>query len=275
MYLENTRFAFTWTFNILIQYLDESTNQSTDRPFVGPGGEEPTTQVAETTTQSIEQPATTAEPESDKNCTSGCAPTEEGQALFVCPTNFRRHPQNCNLFYQCSPKDNSNDLNIVVFSCPNGTVYDDEKCQCSPPKTEDENCMQQTRLKRFNMPQSVDKESIVVFLIKLFDLKTKLINFSQIEIKTTNPLCPSEGNHQFQDEQCSRSFVKCSRSTESGHIEGKLYECPEGYVYWARNKACQKQERVAECANSHSNALLRLILPKEITDVYNRRRSLF
>lgn len=41
------------------------------------------------------------------------------------------------MFYQCSESSDSNDLNIVVFQCPNGTVYQDKTCSCGKPKADD------------------------------------------------------------------------------------------------------------------------------------------
>jgi len=41
------------------------------------------------------------------------------------------------MFYQCSESSDSNDLNIVVFQCPNGTVYQDKTCSCGKPQAGD------------------------------------------------------------------------------------------------------------------------------------------
>lgn len=113
----------------------------------------------ETTTMGSEQTTTTDGSECPTGCKGNCPQTEEGQGLFVCPTGFRRHPQNCNLFYQCTQNPNSLDYNIVVFSCPNSTVYNEEGIMCSEPE-ESDNCMQQ-RFRRFNMPDYMEKKSVV------------------------------------------------------------------------------------------------------------------
>lgn len=41
------------------------------------------------------------------------------------------------MFYQCSESADNNDLNIVVFQCPNGTVYQDKSCSCGKPPAGD------------------------------------------------------------------------------------------------------------------------------------------
>lgn len=44
------------------------------------------------------------------------------------------------MFYQCTQKPNSMDYSIVVFSCPNSTVYHEEGIQCNEPAEGDEQC---------------------------------------------------------------------------------------------------------------------------------------
>lgn len=57
---------------------------------------------------------------------------EGDQIALVCPTGFRRHPKYCNLFYQCTKGQGSHDFKILVMSCPEGLLYDEEKIQCLP-----------------------------------------------------------------------------------------------------------------------------------------------
>lgn len=91
-----------------------------------------------TTTDSSE--TTTMRPTSKpSNGNSSCPPIEEGQAHFVCPTGFRRHPQDCQMFYQCTQSPETSHLSIVTFNCPNNTVYDEEAVQCRD-KRDDDNC---------------------------------------------------------------------------------------------------------------------------------------
>lgn len=57
---------------------------------------------------------------------------EGDQIALICPTSFKRHPKYCNLFYQCTTNPSNFDVKILVLSCPNGTVYDENKIQCLP-----------------------------------------------------------------------------------------------------------------------------------------------
>lgn len=47
------------------------------------------------------------------------------------------------MFYQCTEQPNSNDLSIVSFTCPNGTVYNADLNRCAPPPSGDQ-CQQGT-----------------------------------------------------------------------------------------------------------------------------------
>lgn len=93
------------------------------------GGGEDTTPTQETTTK---------KPHSN-NGNSSCPPLEEGQAYFVCPTGFKRHPQDCNMFYQCSQSPETSHYSIVTFKCPNETVYDEDAIMCRD-RMPDDNC---------------------------------------------------------------------------------------------------------------------------------------
>lgn len=48
------------------------------------------------------------------------------------------------MFYQCSESVDSNDLNVVVFQCPNGTVFQDKSCSCGKPQPGDK-CSKDTK----------------------------------------------------------------------------------------------------------------------------------
>lgn len=72
---------------------------------------------------------TPAAPSTTTNCPIG--QLNGDQIALVCPTGFRRHPKYCNLFYQCT-NANIYDIKVAVLSCPNGTIYDDDKIQCLP-----------------------------------------------------------------------------------------------------------------------------------------------
>lgn len=102
------------------------------------GSQQTTTDVSkeETTTNLAEETTTKG---SSKPGNSSCPPLEEGQAHFVCPTSFRRHPQDCQMFYQCTQSPETSHLSIVTFNCPNGTVYDEDKIQCRD-RAPNDNC---------------------------------------------------------------------------------------------------------------------------------------
>lgn len=68
-----------------------------------------------------------------------CPETNPDQNVYVCPSAFRRDPSDCNVFYQCTQDDDSLDMSIAKFSCPENTVYDEKECKCVKAKPED-NC---------------------------------------------------------------------------------------------------------------------------------------
>lgn len=138
----------------------ENGQQTTENGRETTGQQETTTNGSEETTQTPDSS------ECPTGCKGNCPETEESQGLFVCPTGFRRHPQNCNLFYQCTQNPNSLDYSIVVFSCPNTTVYNEEGIMCSPPSESDQ-CMQRNRIRRFGMPDFMEKKSVVGFKMTL------------------------------------------------------------------------------------------------------------
>lgn len=124
----------------------ESNQETTTQPneTTEANREESTTQAGqETTTEAIGEATTNVEnliTNRPSNGNSSCPPlTEEGQAHYVCPTGFRRHPQDCGMFYQCTQSPETSHLSIVSFECPNGTVYDEDKIQCRDRNNND-NC---------------------------------------------------------------------------------------------------------------------------------------
>lgn len=118
-----------------------------------------TTEQSSTTTES-EQESTTQSSSSEKECPE----TESDQNLFVCPTSFRRHPKYCNMFYQCTEDDDTHELKIATFKCPNNTIYDESQTQCVDEKKADKKCdgeiMRRHRFKRLNRDS---KEPVSIF----------------------------------------------------------------------------------------------------------------
>lgn len=109
----------------------ETTEQPKEETSEVPKEETTTSIETETTTS---QETTTLTPDSTtkkpSNGNSSCPEVGEGQALFVCPTGFRRHPQDCNMFYQCTESPETSHLSIVTFKCPNETIYDEDAIMC-------------------------------------------------------------------------------------------------------------------------------------------------
>lgn len=121
---ESTTITNEGTTNVPNEGTTTSSEGSTEVPAT-----EPATLTSQGTTAS---PATSKPPPANGNTT--CPPTEDGQNVFVCPTGFKRHPLDCNLFYQCtSPNPDSYDLSIVVFKCPENTTYDEQGIKCDVP----------------------------------------------------------------------------------------------------------------------------------------------
>ncbi|XP_034126734.1 serine-rich adhesin for platelets isoform X2 [Drosophila guanche] len=238
----------------------ETTETSTARPT------EPTTQTPrpETTTSStpvdttttdapIDTTTTSSAPPTSSNGTEPCPSTGPGQDVYVCPTGFRRHPQNCGMFYQCSENADSNDLNIVVFQCPNGTVYQDKSCSCGKPEAGD-TCSKGQKRTHPN----------------LFEDQTRRQNM--VQISSTSPLCPDVGHFALNEDECSQLFVKCGYSEQTGRIEGQIYRCPQGFAYWNVSRRCEPARKLMNCTPTTYNVAGNV--PLEWLNIGNRRRSL-
>lgn len=59
-----------------------------------------------------------------------CPQTNPDQGVYVCPSAFRQDPKDCNMFYQCTENDGSDDMTITKFTCPPDTSYDEQQCKC-------------------------------------------------------------------------------------------------------------------------------------------------
>lgn len=70
----------------------------------------------------------TTEAPSDGNST--CPETKPDQGVYVCPSAFRKDPKDCNMFYQCTESEDSDDMTITKFSCPPNTSYNEKECKC-------------------------------------------------------------------------------------------------------------------------------------------------
>lgn len=81
------------------------------------------------TTEGTTNPTTTRIPPS-KGGNSTCPETNPDQGVYVCPSAFRKDPKDCNMFYQCTENDGSDDMQITKFTCPPDTSYDAKQCKC-------------------------------------------------------------------------------------------------------------------------------------------------
>ena len=88
---------------------------------------------------------------------------------------------------------------------------------------------------------------------------------------TTKSLCTANGHFPFEDNVCTSTFLKCSRSLESKKLEGHLYRCPSGYIYWQVSRRCEKSTKVPDCKGASTRQ--RLGIPVEWSNL-GRRRSL-
>lgn len=122
------------------QQPSQTTTESVKEETTENPKEESTTNFETETTTS--QEITTLTPDSTtkkpSNGNSSCPEVGEGQGLFVCPTGFRRHPQDCNMFYQCTESPETSHLSIVTFKCPNETIYDEDAIMCRDRRPSDD-----------------------------------------------------------------------------------------------------------------------------------------
>ncbi|CAH0391648.1 unnamed protein product [Bemisia tabaci] len=159
-----------------------------------------------------------------------CPDLKENQFAIACPTGFRRHPKSCGMFYQCTIAESS-EIKVVVFSCPEGTIFDDAKVQCLEIDQTDE-C-------------SGDSGSRLLKAVTDGSLPP-------IQITSKKELCPTEGNHPYEND--CQLFYKCKKDS-TGSTNGYLYQCPEGYSYWDVSKRCEKTTKMPSC--DRGNALMK------------------
>uniref|UniRef100_A0A2H1VY42 SFRICE_028671 n=1 Tax=Spodoptera frugiperda TaxID=7108 RepID=A0A2H1VY42_SPOFR len=226
-----------------------TTEQSTtDQSTTEQSTTEQSTTEQSTTEQSTTEQSTTEQSNDNSTTESKCPETNEDQSLFVCPTSFRRHPKYCNLFYQCDEDDDTHDVKIAVFTCPNNTIYDESQTRCVEESKADKKCdgkiAQKRRFKRLDKNY---KEPIVV---------TK-----------ESQACPGTGYFSFEkDSECSPAFLKCKKDKRNV-IRGLVYRCPKGYVYWSISKRCEPVDSVRDCKRSQNNWSGRWEIPVERRNV--------
>ncbi|XP_023288800.1 uncharacterized protein LOC105697195, partial [Orussus abietinus] len=180
---------------------------------------ETTDQVPSTTPQV----PSTMEPQATDPCPTSNLTQE--QMLLVCPTGFRRHPKHCNLFYQCT-SPSPTDIKVVVLSCPGDTIYDEQKVQCLPENEASQKCEGKKPGARFYRKVPAD------FL-------------AQVTV-TTEILCPGEGRYKHEDEDCSKTYFKCTNNTRRA-LEGYIYRCPTDFVFSSVSRKCEYSAHLPKC----------------------------
>ncbi|KAJ8922972.1 hypothetical protein NQ315_001518 [Exocentrus adspersus] len=203
-------------------------------------GTDGTTQGGAGTTE----PPTTMEP-----CPIG--QLEGDQIALVCPTGFRRHPKYCNLFYQCTKRNNDHDYKILVLSCPEGTIYDNNKIQCLP-QNETQACAGEIATSR--LYRWLDDNSL-----------------PPVQITSRRPLCPLEGFHGAEENECSTNFIRC-QSNSVGRLEGYMYQCPQEFAFWKISRRCERMSRLFTCRGGDIYRT-RWEIPVETDNVSYRRRK--
>ncbi|XP_075973580.1 uncharacterized protein LOC142974895 [Anticarsia gemmatalis] len=216
---------------------DETTTESHKENVT----EQPATTEPEPTTtegSATEQSTTESETDSTTEESSGpqeCPETAEGEYLYVCPSSFRRHPKYCNLFYQCDEDEETHEIKTAVFTCPNNTIYDETQTKCVEESKANKKCegeiSQKRRLKRGSMIQK----------------------YYPLEVSTDSYDCPREGYYTFEKgTECSPGFLKCL-TDKYDELQGIVYQCPKGYVYWNVSRRCEPKDRVSDCKQSPIN----------------------
>ncbi|KAK1122594.1 hypothetical protein K0M31_009039 [Melipona bicolor] len=136
---------------------------------------------------------------------------------IVCPSGFQRHLKYCNLFHQCIV-NNDMQRTIVLFGCPNGAIFDEERLLCTDATL---NCT------KFEFDE---QSSSIVILNRLNEV-----------------LCPEEGQFPYS-KFCSSKYFKCVRN-EYGILEGYLVDCPAGNVYSLLSNYCVPPTLFPHCTN--------------------------
>ncbi|CAH0723388.1 unnamed protein product, partial [Brenthis ino] len=230
------------------QTTTEQVTSSTEKSTTTEDNISQITEVQSTTTESTTTESDKVSSTESTTSNQECPETDGDQFLFVCPTSFRRHPKYCNLFYQCIEDNDSHEVKVAVFNCPNNTIYDETKVQCVEEEKSDKKCngqmAQKHRVKRlgafFNEPILVTEESMA---------------------------CSSVGHFPFEiNEVCSEAFLKCEL-TQTGKLRSYVYKCPEGFVYWKISRRCEPIRKVKDCKRSSYPWKRRYDLPLETYNI--------
>lgn len=177
------------------------------------------------------------------------------------------------MFYQCTQSPETSHLSIVTFNCPNGTVYDEDAIQCRDRRTSDDcesKSQNSTLLRGTLFDFDAESSPIVRFSFSRSIVYYELFLF-QIQIRTKRSLCSTTGHFPLEDsDKCSSTFLRCGRSN-SGKMEGRVYRCPSGYVYWQKSRRCERSAKLPDCQQKYTRQ--RLGVPVEWSNL-GRKRSL-
>ncbi|XP_024883216.1 uncharacterized protein LOC112461974 [Temnothorax curvispinosus] len=147
------------------------------------------------------------------------------QIVLVCPTGFRRHPKYCNVFYQCTTV-NKVGVKVVVFTCPDGTIFDETKKQCV-----NENSVYQTRLPGYS--------DCINFISYAQAISKSILK------APTRKLCPRTGRFPY-NKGCSNAYYECHRDAH-GALQGYLFKCPNGGTFSSVSRRCERTECNSIC----------------------------
>ncbi|XP_026674145.1 nascent polypeptide-associated complex subunit alpha, muscle-specific form-like isoform X2 [Ceratina calcarata] len=135
------------------------------------------------------------------------------RTCFHCPSGIQRHPEYCNIFYQCAV-DEHMQIGLTTFACPPGTIF----------TTDDEGragCLSKLIFEKID--DCVD-----------LDLQRKSIKI--IDLKPEKSTCSEMGRFPFSDD-CSSTYLKCVQ-LKDGYFDAYLRDCPPGKVFSSREKRC-------------------------------------
>lgn len=97
-------------------------------------------------------------------------------------------------------------------------------------------------------------------------------NFLQVPITSRQSLCPAAGFYETDNAACATTFIKCQRSYETQKLQGYMYQCPQGFVYWQISKQCERPSRLQHCSGFDVSDT-RWEIPVETLNVSLRRRK--
>lgn len=141
---------------------------------------------------------------------------------------------------------------MLVLSCPNGTIYDDERVQCLP-SGEASPCNGELALD--SLYRRLGDNSL-----------------PPIRINSTEPLCPHEGYFAAAPGGCSSKFIKCQESPARNYtVEGYMYQCPDGFAFWPVSQRCERSGKLQGCQGDVFER--RWEVPVELINVSYRKKK--